>query len=368
VTGIGYSRAGEVPPRSWGIRVKSGAGPLFRFSRWHEESDDETMLTASRKDLESLAQGVALEVGVSASVLPRLPGRKLVNANSSQHLEKRLRRYATFLQELADHAAAGRSAALAAFWGSGERLEPGQHGSAQPRTSLARELGRHGDEVLEAEVQRLEEKVARLEAQQRGWSSALGQVLLATVFSEERAEGHRLRLQRALDRALAETDERDRITQVKCTAVRLPRTAEGAPRLALTKPLSDGSALWSFNWDGDECSVDLALSGRRLAVHFACQVTVRGSLAGVCHARVIPAKQRSATRAALRISFRHVPRVSLHVAAARVTWGALPMPVLDSMTRSAPPNPLVNRSLPCARVGPPELTSVPQVQGNRLSD
>lgn len=132
MTGIGYSRAGEVPPRSWGIRVQSGAGPLFRFSCWHEESDDETMLTASRKDLETLAQGVAREVGASASVLPRLPGRKLVNANSSQHLEKRLRRYATFLQELADHATAGRSAALAAFWGVASVLSLGSMAARSP--------------------------------------------------------------------------------------------------------------------------------------------------------------------------------------------------------------------------------------------
>ncbi len=146
VYAIGYTRAGESEvccadekERSGGdaaVKTRStgawrAAVPLFCFMVAQTDAcgDERSYhcITKSRDDFASMHELLEEEIrrdGCSdstAPALPKLPGRKLVNANAHAHLQKRLGRYQEYLGDLARHPVAKRTEALHAFLGEPSR-------------------------------------------------------------------------------------------------------------------------------------------------------------------------------------------------------------------------------------------------------
>ena len=142
VYAVGYTRAGEsevvgyedehereardASAAAATTRRSSGwkaAVPLFCFMVVQTDSCGEESgrhcITKSREDFEALHASLAQ--ACSAQALPKLPGRKLLNANSHAHLRKRLGRYQAYLSDLACEPDLGRAAALHDFLQRGPR-------------------------------------------------------------------------------------------------------------------------------------------------------------------------------------------------------------------------------------------------------
>ena len=146
VYAIGYTRAGESEvccadenERSGGdaavMTRSTGAWrasvPLFCFmvTQTGACGDERShhCITKSRDDFASMHELLEEEIrrdgcsDSSAHALPKLPGRKLLNANAHAHLQKRLGRYQEYLSDLARHPVAKRTEALQAFLGEPSR-------------------------------------------------------------------------------------------------------------------------------------------------------------------------------------------------------------------------------------------------------
>ena len=144
VYAIGYTRAGEsevchadederrdggdatAKTRSTG--AWKAAVPLFCFMVTQTDACGKEQrhhcITKSREDFQSMHELLQDEIrrdGCSAPALPKLPGRKLLNANAHAHLQKRLGRYQEYLGDLVRHPAAKRADALYAFLGESSR-------------------------------------------------------------------------------------------------------------------------------------------------------------------------------------------------------------------------------------------------------
>ena len=160
VYAIGYTRAGESEvtleaelPARGGEAAKgrsiSGAWkaavPLFSFlvleANNSGEEQSKHIITKSREDFEALHEllqshvrqggsGTAaaatppLAAAAKALPLPKLPGRKLLNANSHTHLQKRLGRYQEYLGDLVRNPATASSSALHTFLGEASNSAP----------------------------------------------------------------------------------------------------------------------------------------------------------------------------------------------------------------------------------------------------
>jgi hypothetical protein len=158
VYAIGYTRAGESEvtleaelPARGGEAAKgrsiSGAWkaavPLFSFlvleANNSGEEHSKHIITKSREDFEALHELLQSHVrqggsGTAAAAtpppaakslpLPKLPGRKLLNANSHTHLQKRLGRYQEYLGDLVRNPATASSSALHTFLGEASNSAP----------------------------------------------------------------------------------------------------------------------------------------------------------------------------------------------------------------------------------------------------
>lgn len=151
-----------------------------------------------------------------ASELPKLPGKKLLNSNTTAHLSKRVGRYGDYLNAVLAVKWAAHLPTVASFltdegpMAAGSRAlqqaldKRGSHGGESSTmgggvngvgggggwVDVDQEIG-VDQAVLMAEVAALRRRVEKLDKMHASWSRTLQQLLFVTLFHPRRTEEHR---------------------------------------------------------------------------------------------------------------------------------------------------------------------------------
>mmetsp|Transcript_22000 Transcript_22000/g.51173 ORF Transcript_22000/g.51173 Transcript_22000/m.51173 type:complete len:290 (+) Transcript_22000:468-1337(+) len=218
--------------------------PLFSF-HVTDLSGRSFLITRTIDDFDSLHARLASYGQHESLKLPKLPGKKKINANTHAHLQKRVRRYAEYLEALLTLGWSKNSAIVAAFVTdegihtdnhSVADIEEGSHEHALHGTCSGSAVGGWEDlgeaEKLREEVERLRKRVAELQRGHRAWSNTLQHLLVVTLFHPRREEDHRVRLEKLLKRAVEENPS-GKVSEVECSSVRTPKTSDGIPHFSL---------------------------------------------------------------------------------------------------------------------------------------
>jgi len=304
--------------------------------------------------------------------LPKLPGKKMINANTHAHLRKRVRRYAEYLNSVLTLRWAKDTPIVAAFL-TDESKQKGilaadciEGDSHLLHAGLVTETGCGGVEWeyegeaarQREEIERLRKRVEELEGGHRAWSNTLQHLLVVTLFHPRREEDHRVRLEKLLKRAVAENAS-GKVSDVECTSVRTPKTSHGIPHFSLQT--ADGpKSTWGLRLDKGHYSCDLRLRGRKLGVAFECHVTLTMGLLGQIHLSILGGDAPSAS-----VRFTSEPQIEVQTSVTRVTWGSLTVPLQEQVSTEIELHAL---GLLKNKLNPPSVMSFPLGEAEVLFD
>jgi hypothetical protein len=194
--------------------------PFFPFLAWRLEEEERglhpwppvTLLCCTRNPKP-----------MQASELPKLPGKKMLNSNTTAHLSKRVGRYGDYLSAVLALKWAAQLPTVASFLTDEGLRTAGVSGAAQSAPASASKSGSDGGQsssrraeggngaegggvcgwvdveqeigveqaALMAEVAALRRRVEKLDKMHASWSRTLQQLLFVTLFHPRRKEEHR---------------------------------------------------------------------------------------------------------------------------------------------------------------------------------
>jgi hypothetical protein len=176
----------------------------------------------------------------------------------------------------------------------------GSHSAASgvPPGGRAGSSGAASVEFLQSEVRRLERRVVQLERAQESWSQVLQQLMFNTLLDDSKAEGHRARLERKLQRAIAHKKD-GKVSGVRVVRLRLPQDWQQVPELVLQSCV-DHYSKWTVIWHPRTVSCDLSITGKRLGMSFSCSATLTMGLTGEFETRFVGGSAPSVTMSFLK--------------------------------------------------------------------
>lgn len=189
----------------------------------------------------------------------------------------------------------------------------GSSGGGVPPGARADASGAASVEFLQSEVRRLERRVVQLERAQESWSHVLQQLVFNTLLDDSKAEGHRARLERKLQRAIAHKKD-GKVSGVRVARLRLPQDWQQVPELVLQSCVDDYSK-WTVIWHPRTVSCDLSITGKRLGMSFSCSATLTMGLTGEFETRFVGGSAPSVT-----MSFLKDPQLQVQTSGTQVRW------------------------------------------------
>jgi hypothetical protein len=236
------------------------------------ESDDSAGLervqhciARSSVDFERLHEHLQAEGGVGAG-LPKLPGRKRLNANAHSHLQKRVRRYAEYLSLLVQISAASGAAALESFFAAGEPWQTPAHyitasAEALPLTHKMPGMFQASEKMLQEpravsekvgddeEVRRLRALLTQRQQSEKSMMQLLQRVMLETFLDASHTEKYRALLEQFLLQKSKPLAVENGICgmMLRVPKIKLPTSSGSTPELTL-KSFDDtsGTSIWSI--------------------------------------------------------------------------------------------------------------------------
>jgi hypothetical protein len=225
-------------------------------------------IAKSSADFERLHEHMQAQVGAGAN-LPKLPGRKRLNANAHSHLQKRVRRYAEYLSLLVQIPAASGAAALESFFAAGELWHPWHipahyiitGAEAHPLTRKTPDMLQASGKMLQEpratsdkvsddeEVSRLRELLTQQQRSQKSMMQQLLRVMLETFLDASHTEKYRALLEQFLLQKSKPLAVENGIwgMMLRVPKVTLPTSSESTPELTLKSfDNTSGSSIWSI--------------------------------------------------------------------------------------------------------------------------